>query len=421
MLAPQPGRTGNAPRPTKILSKAALLDAWNASRDSKANAGGPGIDNVSARQFSTKLDSNLNHVARQLREGRYGFSKLRVVFVPKQNSDGERVICIPTVRDRLVQRAIGEYLTSRSIFPITNASSFGFIRGRGPQGAISRALELRKKYDWCLKTDIQSFFDKIARQQLKTRVTKFLGGSSLESIIFNIIDCDVKITSENRQKLLNQGLAPGRGVRQGMPLSPLLANLALVGFDQHVEGRNINMVRYADDLVLFFRSRDEAEDGRRYIKILLATFELTIPELENGSKTKIVSRLESLDFLGREIVFLDSANSFVAEVGKRQIVKIKNKLNEEFSLDNRLASKSNFQETIVDLSRSIAAYLGIYKDAHNYISLECDLNELRRAIVAAIFKGLFGYENMRSLSPDKKRFLGIDLLDNLEANFELDI
>jgi RNA-directed DNA polymerase len=421
MLAPQPGRTGSAPRPTKILSKAALLDAWNASRDSKTNAGGPGIDNVSARQFSTKLDSNLSHVARQLREGRYGFSKLRVVFVPKQNSDAERVICIPTVRDRLVQRAIGEYLTSRSILPITNASSFGFIRGRGPQGAISKTIELRQKYDWCLKTDIQSFFDSISRQQLKTRVTKFLGGSSLESIMFDIIDCEVKITSDNRQKLLNQGLAPGRGVRQGMPLSPILANLALVDFDRHVESRKINMVRYADDLVLFFRSKDEAEDGRRYIKILLATFDLTIPELENESKTKIVSRLGPLDFLGREIVFLESNNSFVARVGKKQIKKINNKLNENFSLANRLACKSTFQDTIVDLSRSVAAYLGIYKDVHNYNSFEHDLNELRRSIVAAIFKDLFGYDTMRSFSSDKKRFLGIDLLGNLEANFELDI
>lgn len=101
--------------------------------------------------------------------------------------------------------------------------------------------------------------------------------------------------------------------------------------------------------------------------------------------------------------------------------KINNKLNEDFSLDNRLARKSTFQDTIVDLSRSISAYLGIYKDAHNYILIERELNELRRSIVAAIFKDLFGYENMRSLSPDRKRFLGIDLLDNLEANFELDI
>ena len=124
MLAPQPERTGHIPKPTKILSKPVLVTAWNASRDSTSRAGRPGIDNVTALQFSAKLDTNLDNIVLCLRDGRYGFSKLRVVFIPKQNSDRERVICIPTVRDRLVQRAIAQHLTSRRIFPVNNASSW---------------------------------------------------------------------------------------------------------------------------------------------------------------------------------------------------------------------------------------------------------------------------------------------------------
>ena len=149
MLAPQPERTGHAPRPIRILSKVALSEAWKSSRDSTLKAGRPGADNVTARQFSAKLDSNLDEIVCSLRENKYWFSKLRVVFVPKQNSDKERVICIPTVRDRLVQRAIGGHLTSKSAFPINNVSSFGFIKGLGPRNAIKRVLELRSKYDWC--------------------------------------------------------------------------------------------------------------------------------------------------------------------------------------------------------------------------------------------------------------------------------
>ena len=85
-----------------------------------------------------------------------------------------------------------------------------------------------------------------------------------------------------------------------MPLSPILANLALAEFDNQVEHRRIGMVRYADDLVLFFRTKEEAEEGRHYVKLLLATFQLSIPEIASGSKTKIVSRSDSLEFLGRE-------------------------------------------------------------------------------------------------------------------------
>jgi RNA-directed DNA polymerase len=247
MLAPQPGRTGRAPRPVKILSKTALLNAWRSSRDSSPNAGRPGSDNVSARQFGAKLDANLDHIVHQLREGRYGFSKLHVVFIPKPKSDTERVICIPTVRDRLVQRAIGEYLTSRSVFPIENSSSFGFIKGLGPKSAIERALELREKYDWCLKTDIKSFFDQISRPILKAKVAQALKGNSLQPLIFDVIDCEVKLKTQEKDKLQRRGIIYGLGIRQGMPLSPLLANLALAEFDAHVEGRNIKMVRYADD------------------------------------------------------------------------------------------------------------------------------------------------------------------------------
>jgi RNA-directed DNA polymerase len=421
MLAPQPGRTGNGPRPTKILSKAVLSKVWAESRDSTTRAGRPGIDKEAARQFGSNLDSNLAHIARQLGNGTYGFSKLRVVFVPKPDSDRERVICIPTVRDRLVQRAIGEHIRSRSLFPIYNNSSFGFIKGLGPHDAIERTLQLREAYPWCLKTDIQSFFDKIGRPRLRAQVKKYLRGSSLEVLVLRIVDCEVKLISKNREQLRRHGLTPGLGIRQGMPLSPLLANLALVDFDKEVEGRGIEMVRYADDLALFFRNKEDALDGRKYIKLLLKTFELSIPEFGEDSKTKIISRSDPLEFLGREIVHLGRINSFVARVSQRQIDKIKTKLMREFSFDKRLEDKSNLQDTVVELSRSIAAYLGIYRDAHNYRNLENELKGLRQSILTGIFRDLFGYECLQALSREGMKFLGIEASSTIEPNVELDV
>ena|GEM_PF-422516 len=421
MLAPQPGRTVNQPRPLKILSKAALRAAWKTSRDATNKPGRPGTDNETAQQFSTRLDANLDYVVRRLRDGQYGFSRLRAVFIPKEDAEKERVICIPTVRDRLVQRAMIEYLTSRRIFPIDNISSFGFMRGRGPQHAVARALELRTKYDWCLKTDIQSFFDRIPRSYLKTKVTRALGGNSLEFLVHKIIDCEVKTTSENRVKLQRQGIVAGRGIRQGMPLSPILANLALSDFDRAVEHRRIGMVRYADDLALFFRTKEEAQEGRHYIKLLLATFELSIPEIEHGSKTKIVSRSDPLEFLGREIVFLGSSGAFAARVGAKQVEKIKTRLKKDFSFAARSSKGGNLQDTIVDLSRSMAAYLGIYKDASNYPQFKVELRDVGRSIVAAIFQDLFGEESLCALSAQEKKFLGIGMVDALEADPELDV
>jgi len=420
VLAPQPGRT-SFPKPVRIISKAALFRSWNASRDSSRSAARPGIDNVSAAQFAAKLDTNLATTARLLRLGRFGFSKLRAVFVPKPDSDKERLICVPVIRDRLVQRVIGEYLTSKKSFPIYNSSSFGLIKGRGPREAIGAVVRLRSKYKWCLKTDIEAFFDRIPRQYLKKKVYDCLGVHSLTPLIFDAIDCEVKITAKNREKLAKQKISAGRGVRQGTPLSPILANLALADFDRQISKAKIEMVRYADDLVLFFDSKEAAQSGQDLVKSILKEIQLDIPDIYDGSKTKIVSQSDPLDFLGREIVYLESENEFVARVASKQVQKIKNRLLEDYSLKARLDSRSSFQDTIVNLSKSIAAYLGIYRDAFNYTSFEDEVRGHARVIVQKLFQDLFGQDALKSLSAGSRKFLGIEILDKTEPNPELDV
>lgn len=421
MLAPQPGRPTRLPKPTKILSKSALFRTWTASRDAKRDSGSPGTDGVSAQQFAARLDANLAELSLRLRQGTFGFSTLRPVFVPKPNSDKERMICIPTVRDRLVQRVILDYITSRKRFPITNSSSFGFIKGLGPRQAIEAAVKLRGKYAWCLKTDIVSFFDRVPRPYLKKRVFECLKTHSLTLLIYKAIDCEAKATPENRNRLAKQSIKNGVGIRQGMPLSPLLANLALADFDRQIENNKIEMVRYADDLVLFFETKELAERGQELVKTLLKEIELTIPEIASGSKTEIVSSSDSLHFLGREIVYLGSQNSYVAKIASKQIDKIKSRLSNDFSFDYRVKSKHNFQDTIVDLSKSISAYFGIYSDAYNYKQFEEDLRGHARTIIVTLFKDIFGQEALSSLTLEGRKFLGIEILDSIKPSPELEM
>src|SRR5262249_5754818 len=162
--------------------------------------------------------SNLDHIIKRLHEGKYGFSRLRPVFIEKPGSNKERVICIPTVRDRLVQKAIVEYLASCRKLPIRNSSSFGFIKGLGTSDAIARAVELRSVYEWCLKTDIESFFDQVPRKFLKDRVAAALPDHSLVPLICNAIDCEIKGSADIRARVAAQGIHNGSGIRQGMPL-----------------------------------------------------------------------------------------------------------------------------------------------------------------------------------------------------------
>lgn len=420
-LAPQPGRTVSFPRPIKIISKSSLRRVWNQSRDATPNPGRPGTDNSTAQQFASKLDLHLSEITRRVKKGELGFSKLRAVFIPKAGSDKERMICIPTVQDRLVQRVILEYVVSKKLFPIENSSSFGFIKGKGTREAIQRAVELREKYAWCLKTDIESFFDKIPRPYLRSRVRTYLGHHSLVPVFSKIIGLEVAVTPNNQDKISDRGIKTGLGIRQGMPLSPLLANLILVEFDREIKRQKIEMVRYADDLVLFFNSKEEAEVGQKLVKSLLEKIDLSIPEISQNSKTQILSGESPLDFLGREIKYLGAEGRFVSCVSNKQIDKIKTRLAADFSIESRLKEKKNFQETIVDLSKSIAAYSGIYGDVYNYKQFDGDLRGQGRSIIMKIFRDLFGRQALASLSDDGRIFLGIGTLDAIEPNAELDV
>ena len=407
------------PRPTKILSKSKLRIAWTNSRDSSPSAGSPGIDGVTAARFAANLDHNLTILANKLRRRQYGPSPLRAVFIPKPNSEKERMICIPTVADRLIQRAIIFYLDSNKKFPIYNSSSFGFLRDLGTGAAVDAAVAYKQSYDWCLKTDIEFFFDKIPRQYLKARVAKVLGRHSLVPVISKFIDCEIKPAISNRSKIQKAGIEIGTGIRQGMPLSPILANLVLSEFDNRIERHELKMVRYADDIAVFFRTKHEAQEGHRFISDALAQIKLTVPGLGDDSKTQLLGPSDPIGFLGLEIVRVGSDNRAVRRVPKKQIQKIVKRLEDEYTLKARLNTDSNFQETVVELWNSIAAYLSSYKGTYNYLSLDSSLRAASSRIIRDIFLELFGDRALVNITPDQKRFLGMSHVDFDETASDL--
>ncbi|QOZ75101.1 hypothetical protein XH83_06400 [Bradyrhizobium sp. CCBAU 53351] len=407
------------PRPTRILSKSKLRLAWNESRDSSPSAGRPGVDNITASAFAANLDNNLAILARRLKQGQYGPSQLKAVFIPKPNSEKERMICIPTVCDRLVQRAIIFYLDKNRKFPIYNSSSFGFLRDLGTEAAIKATVGYRQSYDWCLKTDIESFFDRIPRQYLKARVGKALGKHSLVPIISKFIDCEVKPTIWNRAKISKHGIQLGHGIRQGMPLSPILANLVLSEFDSRMEYLGVRMVRYADDIAAFFETKQEAQKGHKIISDALARISLSIPGMSDVSKTQLLGPDDPIDFLGREIVRVGDDKQAVWRVATKQIQKIARKLEDEYTIQARMKADSNFQETIIDVWDSISAYFSIYKGAHNFVSLDSALRGTSRKIIGDIFLDLFGEKALSRLTDDQRKFLGMSHVDFDETNSDL--
>ncbi|MBX3525092.1 MAG: hypothetical protein KF904_02690 [Rhodoblastus sp.] len=415
-----PGETRD-PRPVKLLSKKRLAQIWRNSKDARPGAGTYGVDHIDARRFRENLDENLSRLAREIAAGAYNVSRLRPIFIPKPNSTKERLICVPTVRDRLVQRAIIDDLVQKKKLDIYNDISHGFIAGLGIPTAIQAALKFRSTHKYAIKADIQSFFDRIPRDFVKSEITRCLGKSSLRSLLFQMVDSEIKGDPRTQAKLSELGIRTGIGLRQGMPISPLLSNLTLSKFDGAMHKRGIVMVRYADDLLSFYQTEKDALYGLESIKKELGKIGLSVPELSENSKTKIYAAREDIDFLGRIIRYNPQSDEYVCCVGNAQIGKIKAKMSEAYTLKSYLKDKLTITEFERDLSATIASYASIYRDAHDYSKLNDALGRTRAAVRKQLFIDLFGLEVAFEFSKEQRRFLGLSEADltKLDASVEL--
>ncbi|GLH78887.1 hypothetical protein SSBR45G_37960 [Bradyrhizobium sp. SSBR45G] len=178
------------------------------------------------------------------------------------------------------------------------------------------------------------------------------------------------------------------------------------------------MVRYADDIVVFTPSKEEAKATHAFVGKLLDDIKLSIPGLDSESKTQILGPDDPIDFLGREIVRVGIEQRAVWRVSKKQIAKIVRRLEDEYTLEARLKDGSNFQDTIIDVRNSIAAYFSIYKGAHNFPTLDTELHGANRRIIRDIFFDLFGENAFTNITLEQQKFLGISRIDLDETDHE---
>lgn len=385
-----------------------LREAWK-ELYSKARATSKdtsGVDGVSLNDFKTYELPNLISISKQLREGSYKFSQLRPHFVLKPNGK-ERVICIGVTSDRVVQGAILKYLTDKYIGRLKNTVSYGFLRGRTVQDAVKRSLSLRLDQPWVFKTDIQAFFDNIDRGDLKQKVKEFVRDRSLYPLINQVIDSEVKPnTKSERRRLLEQGIKEGRGIRQGMALSPFLSNVVLYKFDSKLVRSGVPVIRYADDLIFFGRSRVETEEAEKLATRLLGESGFTIPSSTvPNSKSVHCNPTDTAEFLGIGIVAKGNG-TFTAKVMQSQIKDIRKSFFDLASVDQLLARKITLAHLGRFLNAKRSGYIHAYEHCENLAELETALQDIQIKTLKRIYKeGLLIPVN--DLSPSAYSFLGI--------------
>lgn len=266
-----------------VIAPASLRAAWQRVR---ANGGGPGADGITLERFAAGLDARLSALRAQVRDGRYVTQPLLEVALERPGR-APRLLGIPAVRDRVLQTAVAQVLTP-VLDPHFEDASFGYRPNRSVAQAVERVIAGRGAgYVWVVDADIQAYFDNIPHDLLMARLRPHLADPSLDGLILQWLKAPVRTASGMRRR--------ERGVPQGSPLSPLLANLFLDPFDEAVlAGGDRWLVRYADDFVILCRTLDEAERTLEDTHRLLTGMGLEL----NFDKTRITSFDIGFDFLG---------------------------------------------------------------------------------------------------------------------------
>lgn len=236
-----------------------------------------GVDRV-AQAFDLE-GGRLRRAAHELAEGRWtpGTTTRVRLRVPGKR---DRALSIPSHVDRALQRVVFDRLAP-ALDLLFETSSFAYRRGFSRATAAARIADAWDRgYRFAVRSDFRRFFDSVDHRVLRERLEAYLGDDALVRALMAWVEAAAP--------------APGLGLPTGSPLSPLLANVLLDAFDEEVARDGGFLVRYADDFVIFVRTRAEAD--RLLDEARSAADELRL--VLNEDKTTVLDLAEPFDFLG---------------------------------------------------------------------------------------------------------------------------
>ena len=265
-----------------IIDRHALNSAFQAV---KTNHGCAGVDGVTIEKFGADISGNLRLLAQEIASDTYFPLPLLRILVDKGKGDGEtRALCIPTVRDRVVQTAVLQVVA-----PILEKEfedcSYAYRKGRSVKQAIYKIKEYYDQgYRWVVGADIDAFFDNVDHALLVEKLRRYVH----DPVFLRLMEqwLRVEIWDGTSLKALK------RGIPQGSPISPVMANLFLDELDEEMLRHGYRYVRYSDDFIILAGTRDKARDALELSKQALSRLLLKLDEEE------IVSFDEGFKYLG---------------------------------------------------------------------------------------------------------------------------
>jgi RNA-directed DNA polymerase len=267
----------------RALTPRVLNHAWRYLR----NDPGQWVRGLPVADMQRDLLLHVGELAELVRQGKYRPAPMHCFEVDKADG-GKRTLCMAAVRDKLVQRAVLTVIEplGEAIF---HEASFGFRPQCSLEMASARLREgVRKGYVWLGDADIRACFDSIPQRPVLRSLRGLCRDRQLVALVKRWLEAVPRAFRPS---------GAGRGLPQGMVLSPFLCNLHLHPLDCELERRGIRFVRFADDFVLLARSEKEAHAALQVADRRLRSLGLEL----HPDKTRVVRSGPRRRFLGKRL------------------------------------------------------------------------------------------------------------------------
>ncbi|MEV0966614.1 CRISPR-associated endonuclease Cas1 [Streptomyces sp. NPDC049910] len=270
----------------RAISESSLLAAW---QEVQANDLEDGKVSDQVAGYARGVLARLTDLGRELKAGSWRPGPVYAMEIAKR-SGGTRLLAVPAVEDRIVERAVME-VVDEYIDAVLLPWSYAYRRGLSVRDALHDLASARDDgARWVVRADIRDCFEQIPRWPALTRLREVVPDPEICQLVRHLV---------NRRGVgpAARRIRSGRGLHQGSSLSPVMTNLYLDAFDRDLLRSGHRVLRYSDDFAIPVTTHSQGEQVLELAAEALARLDLEL----NEAKSRIESFDEGVDFLGKTV------------------------------------------------------------------------------------------------------------------------